>query len=140
MTQGVDRVLVDVFGLGALAFYLLASRPAVASSSALRDRLRERSRLDLAPELPQVSPRMRQAVLNATKTVVSERTLDVATFVVELSVEESREADTEPEVDPLEATTGALLSERSRLIRRLGSGSNAVGLLVGNATDETAPH
>lgn len=140
MTQGVDRVRIDVFGLGALAFYLLAGQPAVASASALRDRLREQSGLDLAPELPQVSPALRQAVLDATKASVSERTLDVATFLRQLSADEGREADSEPKADPLEAAPGALLGDRFRLIRRLGAGSTAVGLLVGNPQDETAPH
>ena len=51
------RIRVDVFGLGALAFYLLAGRPAARSTAALRDRLREQSGLDLAPELPQVDHR-----------------------------------------------------------------------------------
>ena len=54
---GVDRVRVDVFGLGALAFYLLAGQPAARSTGALRTRLREQSGLDLAPEVPQVSVR-----------------------------------------------------------------------------------
>ena len=139
MAQGVDRVRVDVFGLGALTFYLLVGTPAVPSASALRDRLRDQSGLDLAPELPQVSPAMRQAVLNATRPAVSERTPDVATFVAQLAEEERREVDSEPEVDPLDAAPGVLLGGRFRLERRLGSGSTAVGLLVSNPTEPTAP-
>ena len=140
MTRGVDRVRVDVFGLGALAFYLLAGAPAVSSASALRDRLRDQSGLDLAPELPQVSPTMRQAVLKATRPAVSERTPDVATFMAQLSEEERREVDAEPEIDPLDAATGALLGGRFWLERRLGSGSTAVGLLVSDPTDTTVPY
>lgn len=37
---GVDRVRVDVFGPGALAFYLVAAQPAARSVGALRTRLR----------------------------------------------------------------------------------------------------
>lgn len=40
ITKGSDRVRVDVFGLGAVAFYLLAGKPAASSASGLRDRLR----------------------------------------------------------------------------------------------------
>jgi len=38
--QSDVRVRVDVFGLGAVAFYLLAGKPAASSASGLRDRLR----------------------------------------------------------------------------------------------------
>jgi serine/threonine protein kinase len=130
LASGVDRIRVDVFGLGALAFYLLTRQPAARSAAALRDRLREQSGLDLAPELPQVSSALRTAVLNATRPAVSERTADVSTFLAELTLEEARETEHEPVVDPLEATPGAVLDGRFRLKRRLGKGSTAVGLLV----------
>jgi serine/threonine protein kinase len=130
LASAVDRVRVDVFGLGALAFYLLAGQPAARSAAALRDRLRSQSGLDLAPELPQVSSALRIAVLNATRPAVSERTADVSTFLTELTNEEARETDHEPVVDPLEAPPGAVLDGSLRLKQRLGKGSTAVGLLV----------
>jgi serine/threonine protein kinase len=74
LASGVDRIRVDVFGLGVLAFYLLAGRPPARSVTGLRERLREQSGLDLAPDLPQVSSALRSAVLNATRPAVSERT------------------------------------------------------------------
>lgn len=139
MAIGADRVRVDVFALGALAFYLAAGRPAVTSGSALRTRLREQSGLDLAPELPEVSSALRSAVLSASRPAVSDRTADVTTFLAQLSEEERRETETEPDVDPLEASPGAVLEGRFRLERRLGSGSTAVGLLVSDESDRTAP-
>ncbi|BAK35877.1 hypothetical protein MLP_28630 [Microlunatus phosphovorus NM-1] len=130
LAAGVDRVRVDVFGLGALAFYLLAGQPAATSASTLRDRLREQSGLDLAPELPQVSSTLRRAILHATRPAVSERTADVTAFLAELSEAERVETEHEPVVDPLEAPPDAIMDGRFRLIRRLGTGSTAVGLLV----------
>ncbi|MFT4164428.1 MAG: BREX system serine/threonine kinase PglW [Microlunatus sp.] len=130
LAAGVDRVRVDVFGLGSLAFYLLSGRPPAGSAVGLRDRLREQSGLDLAPELPQVSSILRRAILHATRPAVSERTADVSTFLVELSEEERIDTEHEPVLDPLEASPGVVVDERFRLVRRLGTGSTAVGLLV----------
>jgi hypothetical protein len=39
LTSGVDRIRVDVFGLSALTFYLLAGRPPARSAAGLRERL-----------------------------------------------------------------------------------------------------
>ncbi len=140
MVAGVDRVRVDVFALGALAFYLLAAQPAARSAVALRTRLRDQSGLDLAPEVPQVSSALRSAVLDATRPAVSHRTADVASFLAQLSVAEARDTDHEPVVDPIDAPPHAVLDGRFRLIRRLGSGSTAVGLLVSDLTrDDPAP-
>ena len=140
MASGVDRVRVDVFALGALAFYLSAGAAgchvgvglADPASGAVGARPSARS-------CPRSPASLRSAVLNATRPAVSDRTADVATFLAQLSEEERRETEVEPEVDPLEATPGAVLDGRFRLVRRLGAGSTAVGLLVSDETDQTAP-
>ncbi len=134
MVAGVDRVRVDVFALGALTFYLLANQPAARSAVALRSRLREQSGLDLGPEVPQISSALRAAVLDATRPAVSQRTANVASFLAQLSVEEARDTDHEPVVDPVDAAPNDVLDGRFRLRRRLGSGSTAVGLLVSDLT------
>lgn len=139
LSAGVDRVRVDVFGLGALAFYLVAAQPAARSIGALRTRLREQSGLDLAAELPQVSSALRRAVLHATRPAVSERTADVAAFLTELSEEERRDTDHDPVLDPVTAAPGAVLDNRFRMVRRLGSGSTAVGLLVRDLSRDGEP-
>lgn len=137
--RNVDRIRVDVFGLGALAFYLLAGKPAAASAAGLRTRLQEQSGLDLAPETPEISSPLRAAVLGATRPAVSERTSDVAGFLSQLAEAENVGAEAEPEADPLEASPGAVLAGRFRLVRRLGTGSTAVGLLVRDGLDDGAP-
>jgi len=130
-SASVDRVRVDVFGLGALAFYVVAARPAALSAHALKERLRAQTGLDLAVELPQVSAELRNLVLKATNPAPTQRLGDVNGFLALLS-EVERQA-TSPEStteDPLDATPGAVLGGRFRLERRLGQGSTAVGLLV----------
>ncbi|KRE61575.1 BREX system serine/threonine kinase PglW [Nostocoides sp. Soil756] len=127
----VDRVRLDVFGLGALAFYLLTSRPAAKSTQALRARLREQEGLDVAIELPQVSSALRALVKRATHPMPTQRPADMAAFLSLLDAAE-RDIDTDEssEVDPLEARPGTVLDGRFRLERRMGQGSTAVGLLV----------
>ena len=132
-----DRVRLDIFGLGALAFYVLTGRSPASSAVGLRDRIRDQDGLDMSVELPQVSNELRDAILNATRPAPTDRVGDVHTFLKELASAErsAANANDTPE-DPLDATPGTLLDGRFDLQRRLGKGSTAVGLLV---KDLTAP-
>ncbi|MGW3855742.1 BREX system serine/threonine kinase PglW [Micromonospora arida] len=125
-----DRIRLDVFGLGTLAFYLITGRAPAPTRSALKQRLRDQHGLDLAIELPQVPSTLRSLILKATDPAPSRRTADVATFLSQLAAAERDSATSSEETDPLEATPGTVLDGRFRLIRRLGQGSTAVGLLV----------
>ena len=58
-----DRVRLDVFALGALAYFVLAGRPAAADRAAMRERLHRDDGLDLAADLPQVAADVRALVL-----------------------------------------------------------------------------
>ena len=53
-----------MFALGALAYYVLAGRPAAADRAALRERLHRDDGLDLAADLPQVPSAVRALVLD----------------------------------------------------------------------------
>ena len=126
-----DRVRLDVFALGALAYYVLAGRPAAPDRTGLRERLRRDDGLDLAADLPQVPSAVRALVLEATRPVVTERLADVRSFLELLAAaERALSTGGEDAFDPLDATPGAVLGGRFRLERRLGAGSTAVGLLV----------
>jgi hypothetical protein len=130
-----DRVRLDVFALGALAYYILAARPAAADRAALRERLHRDNGLDLAADLPQVPPAVRALVLEATRPTVSERLADVRSFLERLAeAERALAGPAEDVIDPLEAAPGAVIDGRFRLERRLGAGSTAVGLLVTDLT------
>lgn len=127
-----DRVRLDVFALGALAYFLVARRPPATSTTTLRERLARDQGLDLAADLAQVPSRLRALVLEATRPTVSERTADVASFLQGLAEAERvvAEPDQDDDADPIEALPGTLIAGRFRLEQRLGSGSTAVGLLV----------
>jgi serine/threonine protein kinase len=133
--RDADRIRLDVFALGALAYYVVAGRPAAADRAALRERLHRDNGLDLSADLPQVPSAVRALVLEATRPTVSERLPDVRAFVERLAAAERALAGpAEDVVDPLEAAPGAVIADRFRLERRLGQGSTAVGLLVTDLT------
>lgn len=126
-----DRIRLDVFSLGALAYYILSGRPAAPDRATMRERLRRDNGLDLAADLPQVPSSVRDLVLSATRPAVSERLPDVRSFLEKLATAERTVTDLGDDVaDPLEAAPGAVLDGRFQLERRLGAGSTAVGLLV----------
>ena len=130
-SRGADRIRLDVFALGTLAYYMLAGRPPAASLAELRDRLPREHGLDLKAELPQIQPAVRDLVLGATRGVVTERLPDVRSFIELLSAaEEAVTAPVGDVNDPLEASPRSVIDGRFRLERRLGAGSTAVGLLV----------
>jgi hypothetical protein len=137
--RDADRVRLDVFALGALAYYVLAGRPAAADRAALRERLHRENGLDLAADLPQVPSAVRALVLEATRPAVTERLPDVRAFLKRLADAEAALAEPDEEViDPLEAVPGSVIDGRFRLERRLGRGSTAVGLLVTDLTIGTS--
>lgn len=139
-TSSTDRFRLDVFSIGALAFYILTGDAPATTGAALRDRLRQQSGLDISPELPAASEPLRALVLNATKPAPTERTPDLATFLEQLAqAERTPDTSAEPDLDPLEARPGTVLDSRFRLERRLGQGSTAVGLLVTDLSTSGEP-
>lgn len=132
--SGADRVRLDVFSLGALAYFVLTGRPPAADRASLRGRIARDRGLDLAADLPQVSTALRNLVLEATRPSVSERLPDVTAFLARLSLAERATGTTEDVSDPLEASAGDIIDGRWQIERRLGVGSTAVGLLVSDLT------
>ena len=133
--RSADRIRLDVFALGALAYFMLSGRPAAPDRPGLRERLYRDGGLDLAADLPQVPPAVRALVLDATRPVVTERLPDVRSFLERLADAERALAGPAGEViDPLEASPSDVIDGRFRLQRRLGTGSTAVGLLVTDLT------
>ncbi|HPZ95860.1 MAG TPA: BREX system serine/threonine kinase PglW [Mycobacterium sp.] len=131
-TRPDDPARIDVFGLGALAFFILTGgRTPATDRGALLDRLRRDRGLDLAAEVPQIRSTLRQLVLDATHPSPAERIPDVATFLDRLGAERADALGHSAETDPLEAGPGAELDGGRFLFkRRLGAGSTAVGILV----------
>ncbi|NKZ67071.1 protein kinase [Rhodococcus hoagii] len=139
-----DRIALDVFSLGALAYFLLSGGQNPARDrAALLERLRLEQGLDLAAATGRfVDEQLRELVLRATNPSVSKRvgtdtktgrpTFGAQQFAAAL--DDYRRAQTPasatPEVDPLNPPTGALLGDRFEVLQVLGSGSTARGILV----------
>ncbi len=132
--KDADRIRIDVFALGALAYYVLSGQMPAADRTTLRERLNREQGLDLAVDLPQVTPALRALVLDATRPAVTERLADVRAFLDRLNDAEASLAPADDVIDPLEAAPGAVIDGRFRLQRRLGTGSTAAGLLVNDLT------
>ena len=106
-----DPARIDVFGLGALAFFILTGGRAPATERGeLMDRLRRDRGLDLAAEVPQVRSSLRQLVIDATNPSPTDRIPDVATFLERLDAVREDVLGISTETDPLEAGPGAELA------------------------------
>ncbi len=132
-----ERLRLDVFGLGALAFYIVTGGAPARTRADLIARLRDQGGLDVSVELPQAPPALREAILQATCPLVSDRLADVGAFLAKLDAAEPAASD--EVTDPLDAGPGAVLDGRFTLTSRLGAGSTAVGLLVSDAEHPDAP-
>ncbi len=130
--KSTDPARLDVFGLGALAFYILTCGTLPATERGeLMDRLRRDQGLDLAADMPQVPSTLRKWVLDATHPVPSQRTATIAELLGGLEAVRHELTGSESEFDPLDAGPGDELADgRFVYKRRLGAGSTAVGILV----------
>lgn len=138
-SKNADRIRIDVFGLGALAYFIITGKPPAASSISLAERLRVQDGLDLSLDLPEIPEGIRQAVLKATRPAPSARSGSITAFLQDLDGAVAvQPTDLDEPVDPLEARPGALLAGRFEVVKRLGRGSTAVGLLVRDADDDGA--
>ena len=137
----VDRIKLDVFALGAVAYNLLTRRPPAADTNALRERLQRDKGLDLAADLPQVLSSLRTLILDATRPAVGDRLASIGAFLDKLAEVERAvaEPDQAEEIDPLKALPGMVFRSRYRLQRRLGTGSTAVALLTADEHDDGKP-
>lgn len=131
-SRPTDPARIDVFGLGALAFFILTGGTAPATERGeLIDRLRRDRGLDLAADMPQVRTPLRQLVLDATNPSPADRIADIGEFVARLDDVRDKVLLKSEGTDPLEARPGTELANgRFVYQRKLGAGSTAVGILV----------
>ncbi len=136
LLQGPDvGEAADVFGLGALAFYLLTETPPARSISDLVAMLREHD--GLRPSLQssvELSASLDELIYEATRPRPDDRLDDVDIFKERLEALRESDLPSPDTADPLEVEPGARLDDRSgtswTVERRLGTGSVATALAV----------
>jgi serine/threonine protein kinase len=147
-TPETDRIALDVFSLGALAYFILTGgQPPADNRSALQERLRRENGLDLAAAGGQfVGEQLRELVLRATSPNVSKRLArDPNSGEPKFGVQQFANAVAEyqrvgvlsnsPMVDALNPAIDDLIDGRFEVIDILGSGSTARGILVRDSAD-----
>jgi serine/threonine protein kinase len=123
---------LDIFSLGAIAFYLFSGQPPAANGLELSQKLRETNGLQISSVLNGAPESLQHLILDSTCPNVDYRTETVADLLTLL--DEVEEALTQPEHDlvenPNDAQQGAILAGNLRVLKRLGQGACSVGFLV----------
>jgi serine/threonine protein kinase len=132
-----DGSALDVFSLGALAFFLLAGQPPAADLTEREAMLATHQGLAVDAAVDGLPEELVMLVAAATRPVPAQRAtvgelldlLDRALDTVPVPPAAEAESGATTVVDPLTAHQGDLLDGDWRVERRLGSGSTAVALL-----------
>ncbi|WP_433803391.1 protein kinase domain-containing protein [Actinomycetospora sp. CA-084318] len=128
-SEGTDgRTDLDIFGVGAIAYLILTGRAPAASQAELRDRVVAEGGLDPATGDAAVDA----AVRTATHPSLSERMPSMEDFLEALRPRrpEQDRRDDSSDIDPLEASEGAVLPWGYTVERVLGQGGSARAFLV----------
>ncbi len=123
---------VDVFSLGALAYYLFSGMLPAENGVALSEKLRGSSGLQISSVLNGAGEALQELVAYSTHPDVANRLEIVSDFLEMLdSVEQELHAPAHDIVEnPTEAQSGDLLPGGLTVVRRLGHGSTSIALLV----------
>lgn len=146
-----DRTVGDLFSIGALAYFIFSGGRQPATTRAELDRVLTRSGgLDLDATDAQVEEHIRDLVLGVTSPSPTTRLATVepksgrrgkGTDPVKLFLDRLQDSarDRQPdEGDALHPKVGELLDDRFTMVKQLGTGSTALGLLVqDNQADNT---
>ena len=123
---------LDIFSLGAIAYFLLSGEAPAANVMDLGRKLRESRGLQISAVLNGAPESLQSLVQRSTHPLIDDRFETVGLFLTELDeVEKAFKAiDTNEVMNPDQAKNGDKLPGNLNVIKRLGKGSCAVALLV----------
>ena len=123
---------LDIFSLGAIAFYLFSGQPPAANGLELVQTLRETNGLQISSVINGADEALQDLILYSTRPNVDDRTETLADFVAMLDAVE--ETLTQPDYDrienPNDAQQGDVLDGNLQVLKRLGQGASSIGFLV----------
>ncbi|MDQ7809058.1 BREX system serine/threonine kinase PglW [Amycolatopsis sp. A133] len=132
-TQFADPVDLDVFGLGAIAYFIATGQPPAAQRSALIERLATDKGLHPYAVSDVISDQLDALIFDATRTDVADRLDSAEAFLARLDAaakDASPAEETAVQVDPLTASPGHNVDGDWEVERVLGTGATARALLV----------
>ncbi|ETW94678.1 MAG: hypothetical protein ETSY1_33780, partial [Candidatus Entotheonella factor] len=123
---------LDVFSLGAIAYYLFSGEQPASSHAELNHKLRETQGLRISAVLNGVGENLQELIQYSTHPDVASRIDSVADFLTYLDEfeDELTKPDHEWIDDPARAQKGDVLPGNFKVLKRLGQGACAVALLV----------
>lgn len=123
---------LDVFSLGAIAYFLFAGEPPAENEIELGEKLRDTEGLQISGVRP-VGQHLQEMIQWSTHPVISSRIVDSAVDFLEiLSTVEQEIILSEQSLveDPSEAKPGDLLADDCSVIKRIGHGASSYAFLV----------
>ncbi|QRK93797.1 BREX system serine/threonine kinase PglW [Saccharopolyspora erythraea] len=137
-TPYADPVDLDVFGLGALTYFLLTGSPPATQRSALIDRLRKNQGLRPSAVADGVSDELDALVFEATRADPMDRLTAADEFLKRLDDAEKKSVPVgvASDVDPLDVSAGQTVGGEWDVVRVLGTGATARALLVSRIDED----
>ena len=130
--EGIAGEHLDIFSLGAIAFFLFSGAAPAVNGLELSNKLRDTRGLQISAVSDGIPESLQLLIQESTHPVVDERTESVTDWLNGLDeVEQDLKAKEQNLVDnPIQAQQGDLLPGNLKVIKRLGQGACSVALLV----------
>lgn len=128
---------LDVFSLGAIAYFLFTSEPPAANGIELGEKLRDTDGLEISGVRP-VGQQLQEMIQWSTNPVIASRVVEsVGEFLDQLSAveKEIRVSEQSFVEDPSVAKTGDLISGDYKIVKRIGHGATSYAFLVEKGGD-----
>lgn len=127
---GAVSIASDLFGLGALAYFVFTGHAPAEDGVSLRAKLREQGCLDPSEVSDKIDRAIVNHIIEATNADPEERanTWDVGTWIALLEDLVTAPSDDDAELDPLEAGPEAILGtgpHKLRVVRTIGRGATS---------------